>query len=282
MRILITAFILIITNYMSSAQGKEYPYPSLSPKGNISQVIGNTVLKIEYERPSARNREIFGGLVPWNKVWRTGAGNCTKISFNKDVSIGGKNIIAGEYSVFTIPNPKEWIVIINKDTTLYGSYDYNSDKDVARFIVIPKKTHRFYETLTFDIDLIPNNARIYLSWENTQIDFELSTSTDNELLEYIDKYLLTKKEKNIDRYSNAAEQLYFLNKRLNDAITLTNIAINKNSSDGFARRVKMDIYEKLHQYQKALEVVNEAIENEKNESEIKYWIIHKQRIEKKV
>jgi hypothetical protein len=70
----------------------EYPYPSLSPKGSIYQVVGNTSIKIEYERPSVRKRTIFGGLVPWNKVWRTGAGKCTKITIDQPVKIGGQKI----------------------------------------------------------------------------------------------------------------------------------------------------------------------------------------------
>lgn len=257
-------------------------YPSLSPKGRIIQMVGNTNVEIEYERPSARNRMVFGGLVPWNKVWRTGAGHCTKISFNKPVTLGGQFLEAGKYSIFTIPNPDEWIVILNSDTTLYGSFNYDPKNDVARFIVIPAKTQRFYETLTFDIDLIPNNAKVYISWENTQIAFELLTSTDEELMNYIDEFLLTKKEKDGKRYSNAAEQLYFLNARLNEAIILTDIAIEKDSGDGFARRVKMDIYEKLHLYQEALKTVNEAIEYEKNDNETSHWKKHKERIAAKM
>ena len=253
-------------------------YPSLSPEGRLIQMVGNTSVEIEYERPSARNRRVYGALVPYNKVWRTGAGYCTKISFDKPVILGGQPIKAGQYSILTIPNPNEWIVILNSDTTLYGSSNYNSKKDVARFIVIPSTTHLYYETLTFDIDLIPNNAKIYVSWENTQIEFELLTSTDDEFMRYIDESLLTKKEKDGKRYSNAAEQLYFLNARLSEALILTDIAIEMDSGDGFARRVKMDIYEKMHLYQEAMEAVNQAIEYEKIDTEIPHWENHKERI----
>lgn len=189
---------------------------------------------------------------------------------------------AGRYSLFTIPNPREWVVILNSDTTLYGSGRYNPEKDVARFVVLPKKSPRFYETLTIDIDLVPNNARIYISWEHTAIDFELITTTDADLMQYIDEFLLTRKEADANRYSNAAEQLYFSNTRLNEAIRLTDIAIEKNSDDGFARRVKMDIYEKLHRHDKALQVVENAIENEKDPGEIAYWREHQKRLEKKI
>ena len=102
-------------------------------------MVGNTTLQIEYERPSARKRKVFGELVPWDQVWRTGAGNCTKIKTNQPIKIGGQQIEKGVYSLFTIPNPHEWVIILNKDTSLYGSYNYNSENDVARFVVIPKR-----------------------------------------------------------------------------------------------------------------------------------------------
>ncbi|MCB0649080.1 MAG: DUF2911 domain-containing protein [Saprospiraceae bacterium] len=78
-------------------------FPSLSPKGNISQVVGNTRIEIEYIRPSVRKRQIFGDLIPWDKVWRTGAGSCTKISLNEPVKIGGQKVQAGKYALLTIP-----------------------------------------------------------------------------------------------------------------------------------------------------------------------------------
>ena len=278
----IKAGIAMIFMFVYSGLQAQVQYPSLSPRGEVSQIVGNTEVKIEYERPSARKRKVFGELVPWNRVWRTGAGNCTKISFSKDVKIEENTIAAGTYSVFSVPNPEKWMIIFNSDTTLYGSYDYDSAKDVIKFPVMSEPSNRFYETLTFDIDIIPNNARIYLSWENTQVSFFMQTSIDEELMKYIDDSLLTGKESDANRYSNAAEQLFYLNKRLEDAIALTNIAIEKNNTDGFARRVKMDLYEKLGQYENALRTVEEAIESEKDENELHYWRQHKVRIKKKL
>ena len=262
-------------------------YPPLSGKGRIIQEVGNTQVEIEYERPSARDRTIFGALVPYNSVWRTGAGYCTKISFNKPVIIGGQPVNAGTYAVFTIPNPNEWVLILNSDTALYGSSNYDSKNDVARFVVKPHKTQRYYETLTFDIDLIPNNARVYISWENTEISFDLLTNTDELLMNYINEFLLTKKETAGNRYANAAEQLYFLNFRLNTALKLCEIALEKHKDEdhytkGYVYRVKMEIYEKLHLYQEAIEVINQAIENEKYKNEIPRWKKHKERIEGKL
>ncbi|MEM8909687.1 MAG: DUF2911 domain-containing protein, partial [Bacteroidota bacterium] len=161
-----TSLFLLLTllAFSVDAQNSKYPYLSLSPKGSITQEVGNTTITIDYERPSVRNRQTFGVLVPWDKVWRTGAGSCTKISFDNPVLVGGQKVEAGKYSLFTIPSPKEWIIILNRDTSLYGSFDYDSNKDVARFIAILRSSNRFYETLNFDIEILPNDAKIYLSW----------------------------------------------------------------------------------------------------------------------
>jgi tetratricopeptide (TPR) repeat protein len=260
------AFIIFILlfSYNGYAQNKDYPYPSLSPKGTINQAVGNTTIEIEYERPSARKREVFGNLVPWNKVWRTGAGHCTKISFDNNVILGGQNIDAGKYSLFTIPDKKEWIVIINRDTTLYGSYNYDLKKDVARFVSIPKTTNRFYETLNFDVEIIPNNAEIFISWANTQISFEVKTSTDDDLNDFITKELLTKKNDDSNIYAGATEYLFFKGENLANALKLADIAIELDANNGWARSLKVKIYETLKMYDKALNELNSSIQNIKS------------------
>lgn len=255
----IITLILTIIAFNVSAQENEYPYPSLSPKGNISQVVGNTVVEIEYERPSVRRRQIFGELVPWGKVWRTGAGSCTKISFDKDVKVGGQRIEAGKYSLFTIPNPEEWIVILNRDTTLYGSYDYNYKNDNARFVTIPIESNRFYETLNFDIEILSNNAKIYLSWANAQVSFDVETTTGSEIEKLIEAELLTKKNKDSDIYAGAAEYLFFRGDNIMDAITLAEVAIEINENNGWARSLKINIYEKMKLFDTALTEIDNYV-----------------------
>ena len=264
-------FALTLTN-------AQVEFPPLSPKGTITQVVGNTIIEIEYERPAARGRTIFGELVPFGKVWRTGAGHCTKISFDRPVRIGGKEIDAGKYSIFTIPNSDEWTVILNSDIALYGSYNYDASKDVVRLSTSPQKTLRFYETLTIDIDILPNNARIYVSWENTQIGFDLVTSTDAEMLSYIESDLLTKKEMDSDRYASAAEYLQFQNQNLEDAIVLTQTCIALDPGNGWARRLQMELYEELKQYEKALATVVEALDNTDDPISIESWKGHQDRL----
>jgi tetratricopeptide (TPR) repeat protein len=238
----------------------EYPFPSLSPKGKISQEVGNTLIQIEYERPSARKRKVFGGLVPWNQVWRTGAGHCTKIRFDRAVQVGGQSVEKGTYSLFSIPNPEEWIIILNEDTSLYGSAFYQAEKDVARFVAIPRPAHRYHEALTLDIDLIPNDARIYLSWENTQVSFEIATTTDEQIERLIQEDLMTGKETRSMIYAGAAEYHLYQGTDLMSALQLAGKALEIDHSNGWARELRIKIFDRLKLYERALQETRLAIE----------------------
>ena len=276
-------FLLCLTAYPQ----EESIFPSLSPKGEITQVVGTTQLRISYERPSARKRKIFGDLVPYHEVWRTGAGYCTKMSFDKAVIIGKQPIEAGTYSLFTLPGPDEWIVMLNSDTTLYGSGFYDRKKDVIRFKVFPSETHRFYETLTIDIDLIPNDARIYISWANTQIHFDFETDTDAQLDAFIQEELLSGKNKDSDTYANAADHLAMGHRNLMTALRLAEKAFELDPHNGWVHNVKLHILIELKLYEEALQEAEVAIEKAKRKQyetaeiraqEIQYWEAIKQKI----
>ena len=273
-----------------NAQNEVALFPVASPMGHVSQIIGNTKLEIEYERPLARKREIFGGLVPWNQVWRTGAGASTKIKFSKAVVVEGQSIPPGRYSLFTIPGADTWVVILNSDTTIYGTYGYDRVKDVARFVVTPKLSNRFYEALTIDIDLVQSNARLYLSWTNIQIDFSITTTTASDAMKFIEEQLLTGINKKSDAYYEAAQYLFFERSNLRQGLQLADKALELDNNNGAARRVKMEIYEYLGMVDEALNEISRALEMEKNKpyekeadrtSEIKYWLKHQARIKEK-
>ena len=252
--------VLLALGSFINAQDEDYPYPSLSPEGNIAQVVGNTKIELTYERPSARNRKIFGGLVPWNKVWRTGAGKCTRISFDKSIMVQGQPIPAGMYSVFTIPTPDDWVVIINADTTLYGHYNYDKQKDLARFSIPAKKTSRYYETLNFDIEVLRNDAKFYLSWANTRITFDIETTTDEEILRLINTELVTGKSKVSQLYAGAASYLYFQEENYPLALKLADKALQLNPENTWVYNTKISIYKKMKSYDEVLITIDQAIE----------------------
>jgi hypothetical protein len=259
MKNIILVLSILLVSYQINGQEIDFTYPSFSPKGNISQTVGNTLIEVEYERPSVRKRQIFGGLVPWNKVWRTGAGNCTKIKFDKDLKIGGQKVSAGKYSIFTIPNIEEWIVIINKDTSLYGSYDYDFKNDIVRFVVIPTESSRFYETLNFDIQLNQHDAKIYLSWANTQINFDIETSTNDDIEKLIREELLTGKNKVSDNYAGASGYLAYRGIDLAIALKLADKAKELDKNSEWIHGIKVGIYESLKLYNNALEEISQLL-----------------------
>jgi hypothetical protein len=136
-----------------------------SPKSEISGKVGAATVKITYCQPSARNRKIMGGLVPYGEVWRTGANEATTLEFDKPVKFEGKDLPAGKYSLFTIPGENEWTIILNKDSKQWGAYKYNDKDDVLRVTVKPTKTPAFVETF----NISTGKDEIVLKWENTAV-----------------------------------------------------------------------------------------------------------------
>ncbi|MDN3203182.1 DUF2911 domain-containing protein [Algoriphagus sediminis] len=270
------------------AQDYDYPFPSRSPKGDISQIVGNTTIEIEYERPSVRGREIFGELVPWGEVWRTGAGYATKIRFDREVKIGGQSVKAGKYSIFTIPNKESWILILNSDTELYGSYDYDPAKDVLRYPLINQNSGRFYETLTIDIDIIPDNAQIFISWANKQVSFLVETSTAKEMDKFIESQLISGKSQNADWYAAGADYYFFNGENYGVALDLASKAIELSAGNLWARSIRIDVFKRLGYFEKALDEIERYKKYVKSDSferpndleqELNYLNTEKSRIE---
>jgi hypothetical protein len=167
------------------AQAPRFPAPS--PLGSVKQRVGLTDIEIVYSRPSAKGRTVFGGVVPYGEVWRTGANARTTVSFSTPVKLNDKEIPAGKYSIFTIPGESEWTVIINKDTT--NSYDtYKASDDVARITVPTVKLSENIETFSIMINSIrDDSARIDLIWEHTVVPIRLTLDLVSTLVPQIEK-----------------------------------------------------------------------------------------------
>ena len=144
--------------------------PRLSPLAIISAKYKDTYLKITYGQPHKRGREVFGNLVPFNEVWRTGANEATEITLTREVYLAGNLLQAGTYSLFTIPGPVKWTIIINQETGLWGSYNYNPKLDVLRFEVAAGDTgNTVYEAFTIQLDQRNSLADLILLWDKTKI-----------------------------------------------------------------------------------------------------------------
>ncbi len=171
---IVYAAALIIVPFLS----KSYPQEKdekvrISPKASISQTVGFTDITISYSRPGVKGRKIWGGLVPYDKVWRAGANEATKITFSTDVIIEGKKLPAGSYGLFTIPEKDEWTVIFNKVADQWGAFEYNEAEDALRVTVKPEKNN-FTEWLRYEITKTSDSAAVVsLEWEKLKVPFKI-------------------------------------------------------------------------------------------------------------
>ena len=172
------AFIFTILLFVSCLGFSQINTPRFSPASEIEQMVGITEIEIEYSRPSMRGREVFGNLVPFGKVWRTGADNSTKISFDTDVIISGKTVQSGTYSIFSIPNKESWEIIFYSDVELWGvPRDWSDDKIVFSSTYKVNKINTV-ETFTISFnDLTNNDVNMNISWEKTSVDIKIDVPT---------------------------------------------------------------------------------------------------------
>ncbi|MGZ7080299.1 MAG: DUF2911 domain-containing protein [Thermoanaerobaculia bacterium] len=163
------------------AQQLNLPRPS--PKASVMQTVGLTDMTIVYSRPSVKGRPIWGALVPYDKVWRTGANEATTIAFTNDVSINGQKLAAGTYSLHTIPAQSgDWTLIFNSVANQWGSFTYDQTKDALRVKATPIKGD-FHELLTFDVpEVSADSAKVVLRWENLAVPFSVTVNTTQNAL----------------------------------------------------------------------------------------------------
>ena len=163
--------LLAVCAFIGDSFGQDKP--AASPTATFSQKVGLTDVTIVYSRPSKKDRAIMGELVPYGKVWRTGANATTKITFSDDVKIGGKDLAAGTYAFWTIPGESEWTVIFNKDIK-GGAGDYKESEDALRVNVKSSQIAETVETFLINIEHNkPNSAMIEVIWESTLIHVPL-------------------------------------------------------------------------------------------------------------
>ncbi len=159
-----------------SAQDAQVEFPQASPASFVRDKFGLTTVEIEYARPGVKDRKIFGGLVAYGEVWRTGANAATKITFDTEVSFGGEKVPAGTYALFTIPGEAEWTFILNRVAGQWGSYNYDASNDLVRVKAKPVALGAPQETLSIGLThLRSDSAHLTLAWEKTRVSVPLKT-----------------------------------------------------------------------------------------------------------
>jgi hypothetical protein len=158
-------FCFLLANVILLAQDDKAARPS--PPAQATGYINGKTITIDYSRPSVKGRKIWGEVVPYGQVWRAGANETTSFTISTDAQVNGKNLPAGKYAFFVIPNEKEWTVVFNK-TIKWGAFSYKQEEDVLRINVPVKKSSAFAEQLTYKISPTGN---VSLAWENAVIEF---------------------------------------------------------------------------------------------------------------
>lgn len=208
----ILVVVLAIATLLAEAQVQT---PAPSPAGSVTATVGLTEIKVDYSRPRIKGRTIFGtdakAVVPFGKLWRTGANSGTKITFGDDVTVEGTAVPKGEYLLFTWPGASEWTVALYKDVKLGGDTEkYDKSQEAANFKVKSQKLADKVETFTINIgDIADDNksAKVQLAWENTSVKFNVGVNYDDKVVKLIDETLKSDKATPYDYFQSA---VYYL------------------------------------------------------------------------
>lgn len=253
----LTVFIFVFLFVTESSAQRQLTMPELSQAASVSQTIGLTKISVDYHRPLVKGRKIWGGLVPYNKIWRAGANENTTIEFSDPVIINGNTVPAGKYGLHTIPGEKEWTVILNKNSGAWGSYFYDESLDQLRFPVKPAAAP-FAEVLTYNfVNPEENSVNLVLHWEKLKIEFNIKVDVKEIVFAHMKQELTTMPGFFWQGYSQAALYCLRNNMHQDEAMKLIDISIRKNRN--FTNlRVKAGLLEKAGNTQGAEKLMQEA------------------------
>jgi tetratricopeptide (TPR) repeat protein len=231
--------------------------PAPSPTQSLKQSFALSEINIEYSRPSAKGRVVFGDVVPFGKIWRTGANASTKLTFGEDVKIQGTAVPAGTYALYTIPNKDNWEILLYKDLTLGGNVnDYKKENEVARFNVKPKNVSNHVETFLIEVaDITPSTANIALNWEKTRVELAVTADIDAKIMKNIETSVINDNRP----YFQAATYYYESNKDLNKANEWVDKAIAQNPKAFWMLMLKAKIQAKMNDKKGAVESADKVI-----------------------
>lgn len=266
-------FITILTSgcLVCSTYAQDLKLPAPSPTAVVKQDFSTSFIEINYSRPSMRGRKIFGDIVPFGKVWRTGANTATKITFGEDVWLDGSDlkpgtetpdmapgthyetvhhtIPKGTYALYTVPGKNAWKIILNKGIGNWGTSGFDPKDDIAEFRVPASKAGETVQSFTIAVDNITGNkCELVLSWENTKVVIPVIADNDKRISEYLEKSINEPKRP----YQQAANYYLETGKNLDKALVYTDKAIEENKEAFWLYWLKARIYQKLGNKKEAL------------------------------
>ncbi len=247
------------TQLTDAVKAADIQFPAASPMCTLRQKVGLTDVEISYSRPGIKERRIFGGLVPFGKLWRAGANQATKISFSTPVKLGGTDIAAGAYILLAIPEKDEWTIIINKDVNLAGTGKYDEKLDVARVKAKSTELSHVVDNYTIEFDsLSDESASLNFIWEKTKVSVKFEVAYIKNLISQVETAMNSSDDNK--PYFQAA--LLFLNHdhNLQKAAEWVDVAIKERPIYPFYL-IKAAIQAKLGDKQAALATAKQASES---------------------
>ncbi len=243
------------------AADEKIEFPAASQHQVVKQRVGLTDIEIDYSRPNKNDREIFGDLVPYGKVWRTGANATTKIKFSGPVKMEGKEIPAGEYVLFTIPTAEEWTLIVYKDAKVQGTGDYKEENDAARVMTKPAVLPAKVETFTIGFaDVKGPSAVLHLDWDLTRVAVKVETAD----VEKVSQQLEAAGDKlDPGQAFQAASFSYDNDKDMAQAAKWIDQAVAKNPDAWFMHMKKAQIQARLGNKKEAIAAAQKTIDLQK-------------------
>jgi hypothetical protein len=248
---------VLVAAALQTASAQQIKMPAPSPTQTIKQDFALSAVEVSYSRPAMKGRKVFGDLVPYGKVWRTGANNATTITFGEDVMFGGKKVAAGKYGLLSIPGANEWTIILSKQLDVTSPAAYKEDQDVARVSVKPMSIPTPIENflISFD-DIKPNAMMLEMLWDKTYVGVPITADIDTKIMAQIDNVM----NKDNRPYFNAAMYYMESGKDLNKALSWFDKAIEQNPSAFWVYHQKANCLAKMGRKQDAIATANKSIE----------------------
>ncbi|GAB4475363.1 MAG: DUF2911 domain-containing protein [Thermoflexibacter sp.] len=241
--------------------------PAPSPAASVTQVVGLTNIAVNYSRPSARGRVIFGDLVKYDRVWRTGANQATRISFSDEVTIEGNKLAKGEYAIMSFPNPNEWTIVFSKNLNT-GEGNYKQEEDVLRVKVKPMTSTNKVETFTISFtDLGMNSANLEFAWENTVVRLKIETDVDAKVEKQIADF--TNPNKDANGFFQAASYYFNNNKDINKAYEWI-VKSTSMQPQYWTMYLRAQIEMKMKKYKDAMASAEKSMEMAKTANNMQY------------
>jgi hypothetical protein len=273
-RILLLSAICSTILLSASAQTLRTPTPSVPQF--IRQDFGLSTIELSYSRPGVKGRKIFGDLVPFGKVWRTGANQATTLTFGDTVTIGGATILPGKYGLLTIPGASEWTFIITRQTDVTSAAAYKQDQDIVRIQASPHTLPFPVETFTIEFsNFTSSSCNLDLLWDNVAVGIPITTNTDAKVMEQIASIM------NRDTHPYYQAALYYLEngKDLNKALEWFDKAIAQEPGNFFFIYQKARTLAQLGRKQEAIAAAKQSMEFAKQNSNNDYVTLNQKLID---